>query len=100
MADDWRPSNYRPRGGWRALLPGWRVPLAAVVAGGAIAVKLVVFDGWRGDVSFNLMKVGVAIVAMAIIAPHLFSAKPPPRPGEFPTERSDERVRAVDDKAP
>ena len=77
MADDWRPSNHKPRGGWCALPPGW-----------------------RGDLSFNLMKVGVAIVAMAIVAPHLFSGKPPPRPGEFPTERSDERVRAVDDKAP
>ena len=98
MADDWRPSNYKPRGGWRAMLPGWRVVLAALVACGAIALKMIVYDGWRGDVSFNLMKGFVAIVAMALVAPHLFSGKPPPKPGEFPTERGDERVRSVDDR--
>ncbi len=100
MTDDWRPSNYKPRGGWRATLPGWRVVLAALVACGAIAVKMIVLDGWRGDVSFNLMKIIAAIVAMALVAPHLFSGKPPPEPGQFPTERSDERVRSVDDQTP
>ena len=100
MADEWRPSNYKMRGGWRALLPGWRVALAALVGAGAIGAKMIWFDGWSGDLSFNLMKIGVAIVAAAIVAPHLFSGKPPPRPGEFPTQRNDERVRAVDDKAP
>jgi hypothetical protein len=100
MADDWRPSNYKPRGGWRAMLPGWRVVLAVLVACGAIAVKVIVVDGWRGDLSFNLMKILAVIVAMALVAPRLFSGKPAPKPGEFPTERNDARVRSVDDPNP
>ena len=100
MADDWHPSNYKPRGGWRAMLPGWRIVLAALVGAGVIAAKMIAFDGWRGDLSFNVMKIVAAIVAMAFVAPHLFSGKPPPKPGEFPTERNDERVRAVDDRKP
>ena len=100
MADDWRPSQYKPRGGWRAMLPNWRVVLAAGVGAGAIAGHMILHDGWDRDVSFNLMKIVAAIVAMAFVAPHLFSGKPPPKLGQFPTERSDERIRAVDDRTP
>ena len=100
MADDWRPSQYKPRGGLRAMLPDWRVVLAALVAAGAIGAKMFFYDDGRHDFSFNLMKGLAAVVAMACVAPHLFSGKPPPKPGEFPTEPHDERVRAVDDKTP
>ena len=94
MNDDWKPSHYKPRGGWRAMLPGWRMVLVALAGAGAIAVKMVVFDGWRGELSFNVMKIAVAIVAMACVAPHLFSGRPPP--GRFPTERKDDVVRRND----
>jgi len=97
MANDWRPSDYKPRGGWRAMLPGWRVWLVALAAAGFIGVRMVALNGWNGDTSFNLMKIGVAIVAAACVAPQLFSGKAPPRPGEFPTERN-ERPTARKDR--
>ena len=96
MNDDWRPSQYKPRGGWRAMLPDWRVGLAALVFAGVVAVKVIVFDGWRGDVSFNVTKIAVVIVAMACVTPHLFSGKAPP--GQFPTERDDRNVERHDDE--
>ena len=96
MNDDWKPSQYKPRGGWRAMLPGWRVVLAALAFAGVVVVKVIVFDGWRGDVSFNVMKIAVVIIAMACVAPHLFSGKPPP--GRFPTERDDHKVVRHDDE--
>ena len=89
MSDDWRPSHYKPRGGWRAMLPGWRVLLAILAGGTAVAVKVVAFDGWGPDTSFNLMKIGVAIVAVACVAPHLLTNRPPPRPGHFSVDDDD-----------
>ena len=89
MSDDWRPSHFKPRGGWRALLPDWRVLLAVLAGAAALAVKVIVFDGWGPDTSFNLMKIGVTIVAAACVAPHLLTRKPPPRPGHFPVDNTD-----------
>jgi hypothetical protein len=98
VADDWRPSQYKPRGGWRAMLPDWRVALTALAVAAAIATKFFFYDSSSHDVSFKLMTGLVAVGAMACVAPHRFSAKPSPKPGQFPTERNDERTRTVDDK--
>ena len=97
MNDDWRPSQYKPRGGWRAMLPGWRVVLVALGGGGFIAVKAIALGGLDRDLSFTLMKIVAAIVAFACVAPHLFSGRPPPRPGHFPIERRDDGDLRNDD---
>ena len=99
MATDWKPSDHKPRGGWRAMLPGWRVVLVALAAAGVLAARMIAHDGWQADdgVSFNLMKIVAALVAMACVAPSLFSGKQPPGPGQFPTERRDDGA-SHDDK--
>ena len=101
MNDDWRPSNYKPRGGWRAMLPGWRVVLVALVAAGVFVARMLAHDVWESGegVSFNVMKIVAGLVAMACVAPSLFSGKRPPGPGQFPTERRDDGA-PHDDKNP
>jgi hypothetical protein len=97
MSSDWKPSNHRPAGVWRGLVPGRRTLRAALAGAGSLAVLTVAFNGWSSDLSFNLMNIGAAILAAACVAPHLFSAKPAPRPGRFPTGRVDDGAVAQSD---
>jgi hypothetical protein len=99
MAGEWKPSDYKPRGGWRAMLPGWPALLAALGFVGVMALKVVFLDhdASQAQLSFVLMKIFAAVVAMACVAPHLFSGKAPPAPGSFPTDKHDAPNR-VDDR--
>ncbi len=47
----------------------------------------------NGDLTDLAGRFAAAIVAMAIVAPPLFSGKPPPEPGRFPTEHDDRERR-------
>ena len=96
MNDDWKPSQYKPRGGWRATLPGGRMLVAVPWFAGVVAVKLIVHDQWSRDLSFDVMMVSVVVVAMACVAPHRIFGKPSPDP--FPTERRDDDVQRHDDE--
>ena len=92
MSDDWRPSHHKPRGGLRALLPDWRVLRTILIRSAVIAVACIVVHGWDRDISFNLMKIGAAIAAVACVAPRMLTGRAPSRPGQSAGARGERRV--------
>ena len=98
MADDWHPSHYKPRGGWRASLPRLSAVLVALVVAAYVGFRMFFLARSGEELSFKLMLAVVGIIGMACVAPQNFGSAKPRRPGEFPTERNDEAPCAADDK--
>ena len=98
MSNDWRPSHYKPRGGWRASLPRLGVVLVALVAAACLGFRMFFLAGSGEELSFKVMVAIVGVIAMACVAPQNFGSGRPRKPGEFPTERNDQALRADDDE--
>ncbi len=76
MTDDWKPADYKPRGGWRAMLPSGPALLALLVSIAAIAGLWIFEQGTDGNWTFTAAKVLAVVIALACVAPQRLRGNP------------------------